>query len=253
MNSTPLDLDSDSQNPYQVDSRKEIVMLLKNLQDKRQLVNMVINDGTEVIVTAIVHVDADSNSIIFDCAATDTANHRLTEAPRIYFESTLNRISIQFSSTGISRTTYLGAPALVCAIPSSLIRLQRREYYRINTPITAPIICELTVPEENGGGTIKLPLVDISCIGVALLDEKKTLNAEFGTLYENSKIDLPGAGLIEVTLQVRNSQNLLLMNHKATRRIGFQFINLSPILTAQIQKVITKIERERNSRQNGLI
>ena len=63
MNSTPLDLDSDSQNPYQVDSRKEIVMLMKNLQDKRQLVNMVINDGTEVIVTAIVHVDADSNSM----------------------------------------------------------------------------------------------------------------------------------------------------------------------------------------------
>jgi len=55
-----------------------------------------------------------------------------------------------------------------------------------------------------------------------------------------------------VTLQVRNSQNLLLMNHKTTRRIGFQFIDLGPAVMAQIQKVIIKIERERNSRQSGL-
>jgi c-di-GMP-binding flagellar brake protein YcgR len=140
----------------------------------------------------------------------------------------------------------------VCAIPASLIRLQRREYYRISTPITYPIVCTLVVPEENGGGTLKLPLVDISCVGVALLDEKKILKAEFGTIYENSQIDLPGAGPISVTLQVRNSQNLVLMNHKTTRRIGFQFIDLPPAVMAQVQKVIIKIERERNSRQSGM-
>ena len=252
MKSTSTAFDNDSQNPYQVDSRKEIILLLKSLQEGRQLVNMVINDGTEVIVTAIVHIDADNNNLILDCATTEQANLRLSEAPRIYFESTLNRISIQFSTEGITRGSHLGAPALVCALPTSLIRLQRREFYRISTPITYPIICLLNLPAEHGGGTLKLPLVDISCIGISLLDEKKILNADFGTMYENCKIDLPGTGLIDVTLQVRNSQNIVLMNHKATRRIGFQFINLAPSVMAQIQKVITKIERERNSRQSGL-
>jgi c-di-GMP-binding flagellar brake protein YcgR len=95
-------------------------------------------------------------------------------------------------------------------------------------------------------------LVDISCGGVALLDEKKILNADFGTVYENGKIDLPGVGLINVTLQVRNSQNLLLMNHKTSRRIGFQFLNMPQAILSQIQKLITKIERERNARQSGL-
>ncbi len=245
-------LGTENQSPYQVDSRKEIIMLLRNIQESRQLVNMIINDGSEVIVSAILKVDDDNNNIILDCASTESANQRLIETPRVYFEATLNRISIQFSSSSISRCNYLGTPALSCTIPVSLIRLQRREYYRINTPISHPILCVVNVPEENGGGTAKLPLVDISCGGVALLDDKKVLNADFGTQYENCKIDLPGIGLIIITLQVRNSQNLLLMNHKTSRRIGFQFIDMPKTIMSQIQKLITKIERERNSRQSGL-
>ncbi|MET3106530.1 c-di-GMP-binding flagellar brake protein YcgR [Oxalobacteraceae bacterium GrIS 2.11] len=245
-------LGTENQSPYQVDSRKEIIMLIRSLQESKQLINMIINDGTEVIVTAILKVDDDNNNIVFDCASTESANQRLIEAPRVYFEASLNRISIQFSSSSISRANYLGNQALSCTIPASLIRLQRREYYRINTPISHPIICVVKVPQENGGGEIKLPLVDISCGGVALLDEKKTLNAEFGVMYDNCKIDLPGLGVINVTLQVRNSQNLLLMNHKTSRRIGFQFVDMPKAILAQIQKLITKIERERNSRNAGM-
>ncbi len=155
-------------------------MLLKGLQDSRELVNMIINDGNEVVVTAILDVDDENNTITLDCASTDAINQRLIEAPRVYFEASLNRISIQFSSSSMSRQDYMNTPALSCTIPTSLIRLQRREFYRINTPISQPVICIMQVPEENGGGIAKMPLVDISCGGIALLDEKKVLDAEFG-------------------------------------------------------------------------
>ena len=84
------------------------------------------------------------------------------------------------------------------------------------------------------------------------MDEKHKLSTEFGTIYANSKIDLPGLGMVSVNLQVRNSQNLELKNDKVSRRIGFQFIDLPNPVMSQIQKLITKIERERNSRQTGL-
>ncbi|PRC90775.1 flagellar brake protein [Solimicrobium silvestre] len=245
-------LGTENQSPYQVDSRKEIILLLRSLQENKQLINMIIHDGNEVIITAILKVDDDNNNIIFDCASTESANQRLIEAPRVYFEAALNKIGIQFSSSSVSRCNFMGSPSLCCTIPSSLIRLQRREYYRINTPHTHPLICVVNVPEENGGGKINLPLVDISCGGVAMLDDQRVLNVDFGTLYNDCKIDLPGIGLVNITLQVRNSQNLLLMNHKTSRRIGFQFIDLSKTMMAQIQKLITKIERERNSRQSGM-
>lgn len=252
MTQTPLVLGTENQSPFQVDSRKEIIALLRTLQEDRQLINMIINEGSEVIITAILKLDDENNIIIFDTASTESGVQRLVEAPRIHFEAALNKIGILFSSSSMSRCTYMGIPAMSCTIPFSLIRLQRREYYRINTPIVSPILCAMTVPEENGGGTVKLPLVDISCGGVAILDEKRLLNVDVGLLYQNCKIELPGTGVIDVTLQVRNSQNLLLMNHRTSRRIGFQFFDLPKPTMAQIQKVITKIERERNSRQHGL-
>lgn len=252
MKSNLPNLGTENQSPYQVDSRKEIIMLLRNIQESKQLINMIIKEGNEVIVTAILKVDDDNNAVILDCASNESANQHIVKAPRVYFEASLNRISIQFSSASVTHCSFQGEPALSCAIPTSLIRLQRREYYRINTPISHPILCVVNVPEENGGGVLRLPLVDISCGGVALLDDTKALNADFGTVYENSKIDLPGVGLISVKLQVRNSQNLVMMNHKTSRRIGFQFLEMPQAILSQIQKLITKIERERNARQAGL-
>lgn len=248
MNLITPNLGTENQSPYQVDSRKEIIMLLRNLQDNKQLISMIINDGTEVIITAILKIDDDNNTVIFDCASSESANQRLVETPRVYFEASLNRISIQFSSSRINRINFDGGSALSCTIPTSLIRLQRREYYRINTPVASPILCTLNLAQELGGGTVKLALVDISCGGIAVLDDKKLLGTEIGMVYENCQLDLPGAGLISVNLQVRNTQNLVLMNHKTSRRIGLQFTELNKSVMAQIQKVITKIEQERNSR-----
>ncbi len=252
MTSTPPVLGTENQSPYQVDSRKEIIVLLRSLQETKQLISMVINEGSEVIITALLKIDDDNNLVILDAASSEAANQRLVESPRVYFEAALNRIAIQFSSASIRRCTYLGSPALSCTIPASLIRLQRRENYRINTPVVSPIMCLLHLSEEQGGGTVKLPLADISCGGVAMLDEKHAIDIEFGTLYNECKIDLPGIGLISINLQVRNSQNLILKNQKTSRRVGFQFMDLSKYMMSQIQKLITKIERERNSRQNGM-
>ena len=252
MNLSTPNLGTENQSPYQVDSRKEIIALLRNLQDSKQLINMIINEGSEVILTAILKIDDDNNSIILDCATTETANQRLIEAPRVYFEASLNRISIQFSSSSISRISYDNDLALSCTIPTSLIRLQRREYYRINTPVANPILCLISLSQASGGGTLKLPLVDISCGGIAVLDAKKQLETEIGTVNEHCQLDLPGVGLLDVTLQVRNAQNLVLMNHTTSRRVGFQFVDLSKSVMAQIQRVITKIERDRNSRHAGL-
>lgn len=254
MTSTPpaSNNDNDDQRDYQVDSRKEIIALLRSLHESNQLITMIINEGNEVIITAILKVDDESNSLILDCAASESSNQRLVEAKRVYFEAALNKISIQFSTFNLQHVSHQGRPALSCPIPLSLIRLQRRENYRIITPVVTPIYCLMHIPESNGGGSVKLPLVDISCGGVSMLDEKQVLNMEFSTLYTDCQMELPGIGKVSVTLQVRNSQSLTLKNHKISRRIGFQFINLSHSMMSQIQKLITKIERERNARQTGL-
>ncbi|MFZ6748232.1 flagellar brake protein [Undibacterium sp. Ren11W] len=253
MQSSPPSLGTENQHPFQVDSRREIIALMRGLKDNNQFISMMISDGAEIFITTVIDVDDTNNSLIIDCAPGQLANQRMIEAPRVYFEGLLDKISIQFSSSSIQNTSVDGRPALKLAIPTSLIRLQRREYYRINTPLSNPIRCVIPLDEETGIENVQISLVDISCGGIALLDDRKMLGNEIGKIYQNCKIDLPSTGIITVDLQIRSTQDLILLNGKSNRRLGCQFINLSSGVLASIQRYIMKLERERNAKLAGRI
>lgn len=252
MPSTPPSLGTENQSPFQVDSRREIIGLLKGLKDSKQLISMLINSGTEVFITSILDIDDKNNLVVIDSVAGQLANQRVIEAPRVSFEGLLDKISIQFSSTNIERIEFEGGPALQFAIPASMIRLQRREYYRINTPLTSPIRALIPVQIDERHEVLKMSLVDISCGGIAILDEKKLLNNTPGFIYEHCKLDLPTIGLVDVVLQIRNSQDLVLLNGKPNRRLGCQFVHMSNSVLASIQRYIMKLERERNAKLTGI-
>lgn len=244
-------LGTENQSSFLVESRREVIALLRGLKEKNQLISMMINEGSEVFITSVLDLDDVNNSLTIDSAPSQAANQRIVEAPRIFFEGLLDKISIQFSTSSMQRTTFDGRPALQCGIPVSMIRLQRRENYRINTPLTNPIRCLVPLDSNAEFESIKFSLVDISCGGVAILDERKMLDNSIGRLYENCQIDLPGIGKIDLVLQVRNSQELILLNGKTNRRIGCQFINVSSAVLASVQRYIMKLERERNTKLTG--
>ncbi|AZP13898.1 flagellar brake protein [Undibacterium parvum] len=253
MQSSPPSLGTENQHPFQVDSRREIIALMRGLKESNQFISMMISGGAEIFITTVIDVDDTNNLLVIDCAPGQLANQRMIEAPRVYFEGLLDKISIQFSSSSIQNTSIDGRPALQLAIPTSLIRLQRREYYRINTPLSNPIRCTIPLDEDTGIESVQISLVDISCGGIALLDDRKILGNEIGTIYENCKIDLPATGMINVSLQIRSTQDLILLNGKSNRRLGCQFINLSSAVLASIQRYIMKLERERNAKLAGRI
>lgn len=252
MPSTPPSLGTENQSPFQVDSRREIIGLLRGLKESKQLISMLINNGSEVFITSILDVDDDTNLVIIDSAPGQLANQRIIEAPRVSFEGLLDRISIQFSASSLERIDFEDRPALQFEIPTNMIRLQRREYYRINTPLSNPIRALIPVQLEDRQETLKLALVDISCGGIAILDERKVLDSTIGVIYEHCKLDLPTIGLVDVILQICNSQDLVLLNGKSNRRLGCQFINMSNSVLASIQRYIMKLERERNAKLTGI-
>jgi len=245
-------LGTENQSPYQVDSRREIIALLRGLRDSNQLISMLINSGSEVFITSILDVDDVNNLVIVDSVPGQLANQRIIEAPRVSFEGLLDKIGIQFSSSNLKLIDFENRPALQFAIPANMIRLQRREYYRINTPLSSPIKVSIPVEIDGKIDTPKFSLVDISCGGVAILDEKKVLDCTIGKTYEHCKLDLPSIGLVEIILQVRSHQELILLNGKSNRRIGCQFINISNAVLSNIQRYIMKLERERNAKMTGI-
>lgn len=237
---------------FEVGSRREVVALLRSIADKNQLIRMLVQGDDDVCVTSILHVDADGGKLILDRSINPEQNERIVRARRISFETSLDKIRILFASDAVRDITHESAAALVLDLPATMIRLQRREYYRMNTPVSNPVRVTIPIPYDLGGGTAVLPLTDISCGGVCVFDNKFVLGNTIGKNYENCRIDLPEIGMVSTTLQVRNSIDMTLLNNKANRRLGCEFLDMSRASAAAVQRYITKLERERNARIAGL-
>jgi c-di-GMP-binding flagellar brake protein YcgR len=237
---------------YEVESRREIIALLRSIGEKNQLIRMLIQGESDVCVTSILDVDPDSNALILDCSINKDQNRRIVAARRISFETTLDKIRILFAADSVHETTYENTPAFKMAIPDTLIRLQRREFYRMQTPVSNPVRAVIPLPDELGGGSNVFPLADISCGGIAILDNKLLLGNTIGNNYPGCRIDLPEIGTVTTTLQIRNSLDMTLLNSKTNRRLGCAFIDISRGNLAYVQRYITKLERERNARIAGL-
>jgi c-di-GMP-binding flagellar brake protein YcgR len=237
---------------FEVSSRREIIALLRNIGEKNQLVRMLIQGESDVCVTSILEVDAEAGTVILDRSIDREQNERIVKARRIAFETTLDKIRIMFASDAVRDTRHDNAPALVIDLPATLVRLQRREYYRMATPVGTPVRAVIPMPEQLGGGTQVFPLSDISCGGIAILDNKAVLGDTLGQKYPQCRIDLPEIGMVTTTLQVRNAQDITLLNNKTNRRLGCEFVDISRGNLAMVQRYITKLERERNARLAGL-
>ncbi|TFV93995.1 flagellar brake protein [Oxalobacteraceae bacterium OM1] len=240
---------------YQVTSRREIVSLLRAMQEKGQLVTMSVRGGSETVVTSVLYVDERLDIVVIDRAPSATTNQRILDSDDVLFETVLDSIRVLFRTEQIHECLFEDRPALQIAIPATMIRLQRREHYRVATPVANPVRCTILIPppEEEGGAptTVVVALKNISGGGIGVIDEKKLLDTTIGTVYKNCKLDLPGQP-ITVNLQVRNSQDLSLPSGKSVRRMGFMFVNIAQPTLAVVQRYITKLERERNARATGM-
>ncbi|HEU4374390.1 MAG TPA: PilZ domain-containing protein, partial [Telluria sp.] len=138
-----------------------------------------------------------------------------------------------------------GAPAFALDLPERLIRLQRREFYRVATPVIYPVLVSIPVPKAADGEAITFSLADISCGGICLLDNQLTLGAKVGRIYPRCTIELPDVGVVTTGLQVRNAATTTLLNNRTNSRLGCRFVDMSRAHSAMVQRYVTKRECDR--------
>lgn len=243
----------ESWHDYEVESRREIVALLRQIAEKKQLIRLLVKGEADVCVTSLLAVDPDHGTLVLDRSVSPEQNARIVAAPKVWCETSLDKIRIVFSLQNLGETHFEGGIALRADVPATLIRLQRREFYRMPTPVTTPVLATLQLPADLGGGKAAFPLADISCGGIAILDNKHQLGATIGATYRDCRVELPEIGAVSTSLQIRNSLDMTLLNNKTTRRLGCQFVDISRGNMAAVQRYITKLERERNARLAGLV
>lgn len=230
---------------FAVNSKTEILFLLRAIQKRNLLVNLDIPGSRQIVVTSIIAVDAAHNTVILDSARGDALNHQLMSGKGAEFITQLDGVSIAFSTGAVTLCEYEKMPALRIAIPKSLIRLQRREHFRVPLPIARPVKCIVPSQSADSQDPITAHIVDIGCGGVAISESSGRLGIEPGVVLTGCRILLPDEDVIFTALEVRNSAQIRLRNGAFQTRVGCKFVDLPNDMAAMLQRFVMMVERAR--------
>jgi len=228
--------------PYTLSSPVEVLHVLRSLIKSSAMVAVYFNNGADFLVTTLLDVDVKAGTLIFDAGADTEINNKLLASSGGEFTASPEGIKIQFSGKKVSAAQWRGNPAFVMRLPERVVKLQRREFYRIQTPVINPLACTI---KHAALGVVKLKLFDISIGGVGLV----VSDAENYPLYEhyaNCRLDLHDFGDLTLNVQSRNLVQIPLKAGKVMVRMGCKFIDLHARQEATLQRVIAQLERERN-------
>jgi c-di-GMP-binding flagellar brake protein YcgR len=237
-----------------VRSKKEIVGILLNVMRKHALVSIYFAEGREFVLTSILDVDTVTGAVVFEYGADESANQRVLQSEKIIFVTRDEGVKIQFMATKLEKAAFDGARAFRIKVPEALLRVQRREHYRLKTPIVNPIKCQVPVPEELGysKAQLQLTLHDISVGGVSLVGYPLDLKLVPNMVFPECRLDIPVVGSIWATLMVSNVLDVTLKNGARSKRVGCRFVDLASGDQAKIQRYIINVERERNAKLAGV-
>lgn len=242
---------------YLLHSRSEILSVLRSLLQKGALITIYFDQGRSFLLTSLIDLQADKQGhtrLIFDVGSDDEMNRRALRADKLIFTTSVDKVKVQFRLASVTMTEHGGRPAFAGGAPDSLLRLQRREYYRLSTPIAHPILLTTTCKRADGSTVqLQLPLLDISGGGVGLMLTIEHGGAlQTGDTLEDCHLELPDEGLLKTTLCVRNLFEVTTRSGSRYLRAGCEYSGMTSARLSMVQRYITRIERERKAKLNGL-
>jgi len=241
-------LQSDDFARYLLRDATEIEGVLRNLIRKRANVTAYLDGSRDFMMTTIL--DVRGNDVILDAPPNDIQLKRAEMADELICITQLDSVKIQFPLDGVDITTFEGAPALEANVPDRLLRLQRREYFRLTAPVSHSLTCQIPVPGESGRvNTFEARVLDISGGGVAIVVPPEGVEFKPETEFTECQIQLPDAGTVTARLRICNVFRVTNRNGISMLRAGCEFMDLTDKVASVIHKYILNVERERSARE----
>lgn len=238
-------LDPDALPRFQIRNKKEIRHLLRTIADKRFMLTAYIDGGPLTFVTAVLDLTADGEGVILDSSRDEKIMERVERAENLVCSGRLDGVRVQFTADSPESFPHDGFEALRCDLPEMMLRVQRRETFRLPVPMSSPLTCRLALTgDDNQPIPLDTRVLDISSEGIGLLLTAEDAPLEPGQIIE-SELTVPDLGVTRITLRVRNMFRVENRGGGINLRVGFQLLDPSPRLVSAIQRYIFKVERER--------
>jgi c-di-GMP-binding flagellar brake protein YcgR len=240
------ELEEDSR--YQIQSRAEVIAILRGILDKGALVTINFDQGKEFVLSSLLRINPEFEELVFDIGPDEACNHRLLQTERLTVVTEQDHIKIQFRGHGAEATTFEEQPAFRIRLPQTLMRLQRREYFRAAPPASRSIKTQLRTEVNGTNASIEAKVLDISCGGVALVADGQIPGVEVGKIYHMLVVQLPEIGTITFDIEIRSIAQFTGRASVLMTRLGCQFVSLPAAMMYMVQRYITKLEVSRKQR-----
>ncbi|WP_172202940.1 flagellar brake protein [Niveibacterium sp. COAC-50] len=242
-------LESDSQySQYLVRDPREVRFVIKQLAAKRALISAYPDDSPNFGLTSVLEAGGNDQSFVLDVAADAGLNEALERADSVICITQLDRVKVQFRLEGLVRVQHNNAPAFSAQYPDKLLRLQRREYFRLVAPVAHAINCFIPMPTATGDRVYEARVLDLSGGGLAIVAPPSGAQLHPDMEIPNCRLEIPDSPPILITLKVRNIFRVTQRNGTEVLRAGCQFVGLQTATANIIHRYILKVERDRASR-----
>ncbi|CAG1011186.1 Flagellar brake protein YcgR [Burkholderiales bacterium] len=236
---------------YAVTSRLDVLAVLRDLRDRRAMVALYYGADGDSLITAVLAVEPDKGQLLLDASKDEALNQTIRDAGKLVAIASQRGVRIQFSLERVEQVVHEGAAAFRASLPGRVVRIQRREYYRLTLPASNPIHCRIPLPEHATRKVLDVNLVDISVGGIGIIGYPADVEFDSDIVYRGCRIDLPYIGAINFAMQIRSTFRVTLQGGQPVKRSGCQFVDMPEPTVSQIQRYILQHERERRAREIG--
>lgn len=219
-------------------SAVEIRNILQSISQHKTQCALYYDAGRNFYLTMLL--DANEKGIWLDPPSHPTTSRRILANRELVIVSSDNQTKIQFSAADPYWVTYENREAIFLPLPQQMLRLQRRDCYRLATWPQHPVKCVLK-PARNQARIVRV--ADISEEGIALEYPENELRLIPGTIYPDCEIALPEIGTLTATLEVKNSLEISTPSGKPYRRTGCAFVKPDRNTTLPLQRYVAQMQR----------
>jgi len=244
MNSIELSQEEIDEN-FRIHSEIDIIYILRGVMQKKSLVTLYFDTKQNFILTSILDVDKNNREIVIDYGPNEELGQQILQAKKLIFVTSENKVKIEFTCNQIRKVSYENKDAFAVKLPTSLVRMQRRNSFRIATPVTRPLVCIVPFPSDETSANAEITLLDISCGGIGVIDHHPDISFDPQRVFEDCQISLPEIGTITATIKVQNTYEVTLRNNLTCKKAGCAFIALPSKMETMIQRYIVRQEQIR--------
>lgn len=223
----------------------------------RKLLNTIETDEHELyaflqtshtqFVTEILNIDWDAGLIWLGTPYEKTHTSSCDNSTSYVMVSFPDGVKVQFAGIGILQSQYQGADALRIAIPKSIVRLQRRNYFRVMADEELNSQVALEIPTLQSKAT----LIDISLAGCGFVVETSPSEHQRGEILKDVRLTLPdGEGSMLVELEVRNIK--VTTDHPELVQLGCEMKTLERGAERRLQRFLLATERRQRTNLHSI-